>query len=69
MKICKFCGKTMIGDFETNTQNSRKYKAFYNCPNCKSVCDGEYMDKKDGTQTISERWWNPNTESFESEVK
>lgn len=56
MKFCKYCGSVMFGDFITNSQNCHKFKAFYNCPKCHAVCDGEYFESKKEKRTISEKW-------------
>lgn len=65
MKFCKYCNNEMFGEFETNSKNSHRYKAFYNCQNCKAVCEGEYIKTNDCTKIITERWWNPNTKTFD----
>lgn len=65
MKYCKYCGSVMFGDFITNSQNCHKFKAFYNCPKCHAVCDGEYFESKKEKRTISEKWWNPITDEYE----
>lgn len=65
MMFCRYCGNEMFGEFETNAQNTHRYKAFYNCTKCKAVCDGEYVENKSGKKTISEKWWNPTTGKFE----
>ena len=59
MKACKFCGNMMMGEFETNSQNSRKFKAFYICHKCGAICDGEYEESKNGRKTIREKWYEP----------
>ena len=65
MKVCKYCGSQMQGEFETIGANSHRYKAFYTCINCGALCDGEYTARRDGVEIISEHWWNPNTKQFE----
>ena len=65
MKFCKFCGKEMIGEFETNRNNSHKFKVFYNCQHCHAVCDGEYIENKNGKRIITEKWWNPATKDYD----
>lgn len=65
MKFCRYCGSEMLGEFETNSQNSQKFKAFYNCPKCGSFCDGEYWESKKEKRTINEKWLNPKTKEFE----
>lgn len=59
MMLCKYCQVEMMSEYETNPHNSRRYKAFFVCPQCKSVCDGEYEDTKMGKRTFFEKWWNP----------
>ncbi len=65
MKFCKYCGEEMFGEFETNSQNAHKFKAYYTCPKCHALCDGEYIESKTDRRTISEKWWNPITKEFE----
>lgn len=65
MKLCKYCGSEMLGEYTTNSRNSRRYTAFYNCTKCKAVCEGEYIDNKQYSEMLSERWFNPETKSFE----
>ncbi len=55
----------MFGEIATNSINNNQYKEFYTCENCHSVFEGEYKKTKSGIITIMERWWNPNTNSFE----
>lgn len=66
MKFCRYCGSEMLGEFETNSQNSQKFKAFYICPKCHSTCDGEYSESKKEERTINEKWWNPMTNEIEN---
>lgn len=65
MKLCRYCNSEMMEEYETNQQNSHRYKGFFTCTNCHAFCDGEYLDSKLGTQTLRERWWNPETNKFE----
>ena len=55
----------MIGEFETNRNNYHKFKAFYNCQHCHAVCDGEYIEDKNGKRIITEKWWNPTTKDYD----
>ena len=65
MMTCKFCNSEMSVESETNAQNHRQYKAFYTCPYCSAMYEGEFIQSKNGAKTISERWWNPTTKQFE----
>ena len=41
-KTCKYCNTLMSAEHYSDPYDSRKYKAFFVCPNCQAVMDGEY---------------------------
>ena len=53
----------MMGEFESG-RNSKSYTAFYNCPECKAVCEEKVVVYKGRTER-KERWFNPKTKEFE----
>lgn len=63
MKLCRYCNNIMMGEFET-IGNSKSYTAFYNCTQCKAVCD-ETVEVYKGRTERKERWFNPKTNEFE----
>lgn len=65
MKICKYCHSKMQSEFETNRQNSHRYKGFHVCPKCKAVCEEEVTKNGKKIQIHSVRWFNPETKKYE----
>lgn len=63
MKICKYCNSEMLSEHQTNSHDSRRYKAFFVCPKCHAVCDGEYVQESKGTSVINEEWMAPTQRS------
>ena len=56
-KNCKYCNTLMNAEHYTDPNDSRKYTAFFVCPKCHAVMDGEYIRIKGQDQIISEEWW------------
>jgi len=55
----------MMSEYETNAQNSHRYKGFHTCPKCGAVCDDEVLENKKDKPILKERWYNPSTKEFE----
>lgn len=65
MKICKYCHSEMMSEYETNSQNHRRYKGFHICPKCKAVYEEDVTKNKNEYIIHSQRWYNPETKKFE----
>ena len=55
-KTCKYCNTLMNVEHYTDQHDDRKYTAFFFCPKCHAVMDGEYIRIKGQDQIISEKW-------------
>ena len=55
-KTCKYCNALMNAEHYTDLHDDRKYTAFFVCPRCYAVMDGEYIRIKGQDQIISEKW-------------
>ena len=64
MQICKYCNTQMMGEYET-LSNSRHFRFFYSCPNCKAIYEGERKEKGAEIVISKSRWYNPKSEEFE----
>lgn len=64
VQSCKFCGSSMLGEFET-LSNSHHYRFFFTCPKCKAVYEGERKEQRGKVLVDKSRWFNPNTGKFE----
>lgn len=65
-KTCKYCNTLMNAEHYTDHNDSRKYTAFFVCPKCYAVMDGEYIRIKGQDQIISEKWWKEEQHNGES---
>ena len=57
MKLCRYCLHQMTGETQTVSSNHKRFKGYYNCPNCRALCDGVYeFAERSSIKTISENW-------------
>lgn len=67
MKRCKYCNEIMMSEYETKGDTS--YFEFHTCTRCHAVyeCITKIKGKGRGKHEVheNERWWDPNTNSWE----
>ena len=65
MKACRYCHAIMQSEYETNAHDTHRYKGFQHWLKCGAICDEDVTEKR-GTRTVHmERWFNPETKTFE----
>ena len=67
MKICKYCRTVMDSEYETNPNNTHRYKGYHTCPSCGALCDDDVTEKGNQRIVHSEKWFSPDEKTGEQQ--